>query len=54
VIKKYLCTGKNLFCFKKVCGSVRREILLYNILTEFGIAMKIVRLVKMFLAEKSI
>jgi len=36
--------------FKKACDLVRREIL-YNILTEFGILMKLVRLIKMCLTE---
>jgi hypothetical protein len=32
--------------FKKVCDSVRRE-LLYDILTEFGTAMNLLRLIEM-------
>jgi hypothetical protein len=36
--------------FKKACDSVRREVL-YNILIEFGIPMKLVRLVKICLNE---
>jgi hypothetical protein len=36
--------------FKKAYDSVRREIM-YNILMEFGIPMKLVRLIKMYLDE---
>jgi hypothetical protein len=36
--------------FKKVYDSVRREVL-YNVLIEFGIAMKLDRLIKMCLNE---
>jgi hypothetical protein len=36
--------------FKETYDSVRRE-LLYNILIEFGILMKLIRLIKMFLNE---
>jgi len=36
--------------FKKAYDSVRREVL-YNILIQFGIPMKLVRLIKMFEAE---
>ena len=37
--------------FKKAYDSVRREVL-YNILIEFGIAMKLIRLIKICLTEK--
>jgi len=36
--------------FKKACDSFRREVL-YNILIEFGIPMKLVRLIKMCLNQ---
>jgi hypothetical protein len=36
--------------FKKACDSVRWEVL-FNILTEFGILLKLVRLIKMCLNE---
>jgi hypothetical protein len=36
--------------FKKAYDLVRREVL-YNILLEFGVPMKLVRLIKMFLSE---
>jgi len=34
--------------FKRVCVSVRREVL-YSVITEFGIPMKLVRQIKLFL-----
>jgi hypothetical protein len=36
--------------FKEICDSVKREVL-YNILVEFGIPKKLVRLIKMCLNE---
>jgi len=36
--------------FKKACDSVRKGIL-YNILTEYGIPMKLAKLIKMFVNE---
>jgi hypothetical protein len=36
--------------FKKAYDSVRREVL-YNILIEFGVLMKLIRLIKMCLNE---
>jgi len=48
---EYKEAGHQLFIdFKKVYDSVRREVL-YNILIEFGIPVKLVRLVKVFLTE---
>jgi hypothetical protein len=48
---KYIETVHQLFIdFKKAYDSVRREVL-YNILIEFGIPMKLVRLIKMCLNE---
>jgi hypothetical protein len=35
-----------IFYFEKACDSVRRDVL-YSILIEFGIPMKLVRLIKM-------
>jgi hypothetical protein len=37
--------------FKRACDSLRRKVL-YNILIEFGISMKLLRLIKMCLNEK--
>ena len=44
--------GRNMYDldFMKACDSVRRKVL-YNILSEFGIPMKLVRLMKMCLPE---
>jgi hypothetical protein len=36
--------------FKKACDSVRKEVL-YNILIEFGVPMKVVRLIKICINE---
>jgi hypothetical protein len=48
---EYIETVHQLFIdFKKAYDSVRREVL-YNILIEFGIAMKLTRLIKMCLNE---
>jgi hypothetical protein len=47
----YIQTVHHLFVeFKKADDSVRREVL-YNILIDFGVTMKLVRLVKMCLNE---
>jgi hypothetical protein len=49
--REYNETVHQLFIdFKKAYDSVRREVL-YNILTEFGVPMKLVRLIKMCLNE---
>jgi hypothetical protein len=43
----YSETAHKLFIdFKRACDSVRREVL-HNILIEFGVSMKLVRLIKM-------
>ena len=44
------CINHLFIDFKKAYDSVRREVL-YNILTEFGVPMKLVRLIKMCLTE---
>ena len=51
--KKWECketVHQQLTDFKKACDSVRREVL-YNILIDFGIPMKVIRLIKMCLIE---
>jgi len=48
---EYFETVHQLFIeFKKACGSFRREVL-YNILIEFGIPIKLVRIINMCLNE---
>jgi hypothetical protein len=48
---EYSGTVHQLFIdFKKACDSVKREVL-YNILLEFGVTKKLVRLIKMCLNE---
>jgi hypothetical protein len=39
--------------FRKACDSVRREVL-YNILIEFGVPIKLIRLIEICLNETSI
>jgi hypothetical protein len=46
----HLFTHKLFVHFKKAYDSVRREVL-YNVLIEFGVPMKLVRLIKMCLNE---
>jgi hypothetical protein len=49
--REYNATVHQLFVdFKKAYDSVRREVL-YNILIEFGVPMKLIRLIKMCLNE---
>jgi hypothetical protein len=50
--REYTETVHQLFVdFKKAYDSVRREVL-YNILTEFGVPMKLVRLIKMYVLKQ--
>jgi hypothetical protein len=42
--------ASSMYYFKNSCASVRREIL-YSLLTEFGIPMKLIRLIRMYLNE---
>jgi hypothetical protein len=51
VLKQFYETVHQLFVdFKKACDSVRRQVL-YNIPIEFGVPMKLVRLIRMCLNE---